>query len=508
MAYIPGDRIGEYIHSKYENYLSFGLAHSSRQKAVQKNDLTSFLDAARNHAKAALSSAKDAQFISSLEQQIAYIMRPDKTNGIGNYEDLRRAVIAHMQQFVSSLNENDIDWNTLSLKPSATKKLQNISKSELTAVLGDEALSASTLRSSTLGKSGQTYTASFWRQVKNLNAAIKILSTKISNQPKINDLTKALSSISQQAIALGWSKSGLQVSNEGLTAQLRTLARDVIKSASLAQFEGELGEAIVAEASNSINGVIKDGYEDIVGKVVGSLPGKNIYVEKSFMKGLDVGSIIGAQGFKRGVNSTGDIIWSTSSNVKGKIDVMIEVDEKEINANVKNYRLDSTNPYNIKMVSGTNMLYLFQNQARFLNHYLNQTASTTPLGITMQANQIMKQMLLLSSFTGGGARTDITSGKNANVFVINNKSTGTVKVVPIYKLFNMIVNANNRLNGIDINLPDGKQWNNTYVRANDYSPSAISAAAKQRITTLLQAVRNYKINVSINSSYIKSLLFI
>jgi hypothetical protein len=81
-----------------------------------------------------------------------------------------------MQQFVANLNEDDIDWNTLSLKPSATKKLQKISKEELANILGDDALSISTLRSSSLGKSGQTYTAAFWRQIKNLNAAINVLS--------------------------------------------------------------------------------------------------------------------------------------------------------------------------------------------------------------------------------------------------------------------------------------------------------------------------------------------
>jgi hypothetical protein len=26
MAYVPGDKIGEYIHYKYENYMRYGLA--------------------------------------------------------------------------------------------------------------------------------------------------------------------------------------------------------------------------------------------------------------------------------------------------------------------------------------------------------------------------------------------------------------------------------------------------------------------------------------------------
>lgn len=511
MAYVPGDKIGEYIHSKYENYLSFGLARNfgtSHIRVNNKGDLTSFVNEARQRSYAMFASNKDAQFAKSLEDQISYIMKPDNITGVGDYNDLRQAVFKHMQQFVTTLNEDDIDWSTLSLKPSATKKLQNISKEELTSILGDDALSASTLRSSSLGKSGQTYMASFWRQIKNINAAINILSKKISNQAKIGELEQALASISKQAVSLGWEKSGLQLSDQSLIKDLRKLAREVIKSASLAQFEGELSEAVVAQASNSLSGVFQDGYKDILGAVVGSIKGKNIYIEKSFMKNLDVGAIVGQKGFQKGMNSTGEVIWQTKSDVKGKIDVSIETNEKEINANIKNYRLDSTKPYDIKMVSGTNMLYLFQNQARFLNHYLNQTASTSPLGITMQANQIMKQMLLLSSFTGGGARTDITSGKQANVFVINNKSTGTIKVIPIYKLFDMIVRNNKKLNGIDISLKDGQQWNNTYINAIDYSASATSAAAAQRITTLLQAVRKHKIDVVIKSSYIKQLLVI
>jgi hypothetical protein len=43
------------------------------------------------------------------------------------------------------------------------------------------------------------------------------------------------------------------------------------------------------------------------------------------------------------------------------VDVAITINDDEINANIKNYRMDSTRPYDIKLVSGTNMLYLFQN---------------------------------------------------------------------------------------------------------------------------------------------------
>jgi hypothetical protein len=75
------------------------------------------------------------------------------------------------------------------------------------------------------------------------------------------------------------------------------LAREIIKSASLAQFEGELGEAVVAQASSGLAGAIEDGYKNIVGAVVGSIKGKNVYAEKSFMNGLNVGQIIGQRGF-------------------------------------------------------------------------------------------------------------------------------------------------------------------------------------------------------------------
>lgn len=513
MPYISGDKIGEYIHSKYENYQSFGLARNfgtSHTAASQRGNLTTFVNEARARAKGTIMKESNQNFIHDLEKQMAYIMNPGKTSGVGNYNELREIIVSHMQQFASSLNIDDIDWETLTLKNSAIEKLQKVSSKELEEALGDKSLSTNTLRTSRLGKGDAMYIRSFWKQVQNLNAAIKVLSKKNGQQPSLTSLSVSLSDISKKAVQLGLNKKSGSITmgddQKSLIQDLRALAKQIIKNAAVSSFEGELAEAVVHQASLSLAGVADKGCEKIISNLIGSnRQGKNIIPDAKFAKGLSGKEILG-KGYQKGALADGSIVWETSGNPQGKVDVAITINDDEINANIKNYRMDSTRPYDIKLVSGTNMLYLFQNQTRFLNHYLNQTASTTPLGITMQANQVMRQMLLLSAFTGGGARSNILTNKSANVFIINDKSTGNIKIVPIYSIFDTIIRSNKQLNGVNINLPKYHQWNNEYVRATEYSISATRVAVNQRITTLLQAVRQYKIDVSIGNSYIKSIL--
>jgi len=99
------------------------------------------------------------------------------------------------------------------------------------------------------------------------------------------------------------------------------------------------------------------------------------------MKGLDVSKIMSGSKYKYKDET---MTWETTNNPQGKVDVRIGLDNTILNASVKNYDFNNLNPainQSINLVTGTNFLYLLSNRARFLNNYLNQTASTSPSGV-------------------------------------------------------------------------------------------------------------------------------
>jgi hypothetical protein len=130
----------------------------------------------------------------------------------------------------------------------------------------------------------------------------------------------------------------------------------------------------------------------------------------------------------------------------------------ESNASIKNYNLENPSEKmqrkGLVLVRDTNMIYALQHNARFLNHYLNQTAAPddpdrAPSRVVFNANKMMQEMLLLLAFSGGGDKADINlSRKHAGIFIINDKSKGSggFKIVSMVDLYKQLLKMKDSFN--------------------------------------------------------------
>lgn len=518
MAYIPGNKIGEYVHYKYENYLRYGLARklSTAPSSVQ-GSLSKYVYEAREQASSIVSSNINRAALLKAQAGLNFLMGKSATNGeesaTQRRELVRRSLTEVLQTKVKSLDVSDIDWSNLTLKHSGIEKIKaaNIDFSKMlteleqlypstpTKDIAKKMLKISTLKNDITGDNADHYVGAFIRRANNLRAAINSLDL---DQTTIENLNTKISALTNGAQIKG--RTTGKFTDATLYTELVNIANEVLVACSIVGIEGFLAEGAAAslgavfakEVGKNAKRLVE---ENIVGPIKKE---KNVFISNSFMSGINIDTVMTDSHYKK----AGDgITWELTSGVEGKIDAVVNLDDSQLKASVKNYNLSGGNPHikGVTLVSGSSMLFLLSNQIRFLNHYLNQTVDTAPSNVVVNANKEMKLMLLLLSFIGGGMRKGANGQiyqNRADTFIINDKSKpGSIRVVSIYELYEKIIQSNNP--EISITLDDTHTWKNTKI-GNNPDP----ALANQRISNILAQVHKKKITASIGFNTMNSAL--
>lgn len=488
---VYGNKYGEYIHFKYANYCRSGLARRG-EAAPQLGGLSKYVNDIKKEIQANISSQSMQAKLLQLEQFINYIRKPSADDGQLSKQEadqLRQSIYEYMKSMYESLSFEDIDWEHFTIKPTAVNKLtKNFDYSKL-----DLKLTIGTLRNS----KANTYKKALYTQFLDTQKAIEQLTSL--DQTSLDKIIALETRIKNQFNTIGIS-GRLKDTDGSFVKDIVKLRKEVFKVEAISQIEGDLMEAVAGQALGLITSQAQNSLNNLV---TGSIKGKNIFYEKNFAKGLDIDKILG-KGYQKSIEGN---TWETKGNPKGKLDIYGQLDDTSIGANIKNYAFNNNNPHmkGISLVKDTNILYLLQSQISFVNHYLNQTVNSTdedgkkfgpPSNIITHANSIMKEMLLLLAFAGGGYRTDITSGQKASIFIINDKTTGKVRLVSISSLFSAIVRNSKLLKQIDITLDKNQTWENRWLKE----------SAQARITNLLAQVRAKPISVTVSSKTMEQAL--
>ena len=504
MAYISGNKIGEYVHWRYANYMRYGLSRKLSNQSSSQGALTKFVYEARQEAIGQLRRINHQTRLKELEEKMQYIMgkRTFKNEIVdaSTIATIQKTLLENITKIATNLTVEDIDWTTLSLTASGKEKIKagNIDMNKLIEEIEKISPNGRVLKLTTLKnrlKSGNHNIADFRQRINNTLAVIQSIGLGQQEEQK---LIQKVSAIEAQ---LGGKTSG-RFTNTSLIDELTTLARETIAAYSVSQFEGEIAEQFVALAGSTMAAI----GQKAMSEVVGGLAEKNIIKSNDFMKGLNPESILG-KGYRKSSNG---LYWETINDVQGKVDVNLTIDENIIGASIKNYDLSSTNPKlkGVKLVSNTNLLYLFANKAKFLNHYLNQTVDTAPVSVIQEANEMMKLMILLSAFAGGGQR--LGSGgiytNRADIFVINDKSQKYgIKVFSISELFETIIQSPNLYGGIQTSIKSNQRWSNKFYTEDGSGIQILnSAMANKRIEQVLAQVHSQKISASIGLSHMQN----
>lgn len=517
MAYVPGDKIGEYIHYKYENYMRYGLARKLSLQSQPQQSLTKYIWEARQEASAFLAQKKVRQSLKKMELALNYLT--GKYHGTGKFSPeylnlVRQYMVDSLQSEIKGLSVADINWETMTLSSSGRDKIKgtNIDYDKMLSIIQQktagskkrEMLKLSTLKKQLVADKSGHNIQSFLRRVRNVSALVSSIGL---GQQEEEELQRKIKNIVDKLELPANGKQSGRFQDSSLYEDLIKIVEEVIISYSIAGFEGLLSEYAVSTVGAIFAQQVGKTTKDLIEKgVVGSIKEKNIFIENSFMKGIDLNTVMGNSHYTKSNNG---ITWELKgTGVDGKIDSSIVLNETVLKNSVKSYDLQGGNPKikGVSLVSGTNILFLLSNKARFLNHYLNQSVNTAPQSIIQQANEHMKLMILLLAFTGGGYRQNQQGEiyKNrADVFVINDKSKKHgMKVFSIYELYEKIILTPSLYSGIEINLDKNHAWNNEFCYVDETGVSKeikilSSAKANQRISNILAQVNNKKIKASI-----------
>lgn len=506
-----GDKVGNYIHLHYKNYLRYGLAPRGNTDAGGQGNrysITKYVDQLKQEIKAMNFSQVD---VKEFEQILNTIFSKRNLEYSKEAQDIQQEVIEYLQTIVHNITVDDIDWETFTVKPRAAKKLsKNVD-------LSKASLSASTLTGSQRGKGNKVRLSALTKQFQE----IARLASTIENQTTFSKLKKdfkAINAVYQQIkaqnikmidsqdlknlavlqVGVGKNKRSLN-----LIESLNYLGREVIKSEHLSAFEGTMAEVIIASIYKQVAGISEATIADLLGDLDKST---NVIDPSNFSSKLNFSNIL-SDSWKYN-DKTGQ--WVLTTPAKGKIDIYGSVNSlDEAGMSVKSYNLNTNSKIkDIKLVSETNLFYLLQNRAQFFNHYLNQTVASKdgnnnsvgpPSAIIKNANETLKRMLILLSFVGGGLRTSVRQNEIfAKIFIVNDKATGAKKILDIGELARKIVSTSNFLSQFQV---DGIDNDTTWL--NKYIPNATNDTS-QRINNLLALTHQQKISVSMKKSAITS----
>lgn len=507
-----GSYIGDYVHYRFKNYRSYGIG--TKDKPQKANANTIFQQHKQQIQQIALSQAKAINTV-ALEKQLNryYDINKDLQTGIINKDtqilkELQNQLQAQLMQKYGNIK---IDWNTLSASMAdfsfgqavvqANQQLEqnmNRYKNNLLKVSGDGSVNA--------------------KSVRNRIMALRELQNTLllqGNVQEANALGNKLDQIRNQYNSIVGSLGGNRINvskNLGLITELNEIFTQW-KRKNSTKLMGDLAEMLVLTLGDVMKCVGTSAVAGVVSKLLNDIT-KN-QGTNTFSKGLAIN--LYAPGVRTGQwTETQNGVTSRKSVVindpktglrisvepgghgsrQGKVDVRLSFADG-VNASVKNYSSKSKfADKGIKIHSGSSLLFFAQQYPEFLNHYMNIMAAhpdenASGAEITT-AKEAMKMTILLHSLKGGFITS--TGIMNTNdVLIVNDNSTGRMRVFHMHKIINNIAN---NLDMLMLNPDLENNLMNDYVEVKGMGNSMFGANV--RIEKILAQLHSAKVNASIS----------
>ena len=275
-----------------------------------------------------------------------------------------------------------------------------------------------------------------------------------------------------------------------------------------ATLHGEYAEAVIVATNYLANAKALQGAGDILSGLSDALR-KGVKGHDSSAKGLlsanfdsdfvDLKQVVANTVYdsKKTVDSEGNIF--STRITPDKVDIEITIGNMKVPASVKNYNMGNPTT-DIHLLSGRSVLALVQEYGDFVNHYLNVAAEhedrEPSKDLLDSASEAMKLTIFLKALAGGVAgRTKagaIGSSQEADLFIINDNSTGRFRVYLIDEILDAV---QRRVNLLKTGTLDSvNKLSNEYVGSlNDLN----MRDAKVRISNLLAQLHQMELQVSI-----------
>ena len=276
-------------------------------------------------------------------------------------------------------------------------------------------------------------------------------------------------------------------------------------------------------ANENIEKIVNDLIKNSISKNVGRM-GSAVEVDLNLFDN-GIGNFLELPSYTRSGNT---LSFQSGKTVQDKTDVIFSfgLNKPIYNISAKNVNLDPNIPkkfrHNIHLVSDSSLLYMLQYANPTLaNHFLNiavkqqneikdsprKKEKNTPKGTKTTAittdfiNTVHKELemfLIFEAFSG-----NIGTRRAASIFLVNDNSTGKVKVFNIENIMQNLYNyKNDNLKLFQVKLKNGGEISSLQ---NTLDNQFCASGPKERIAKILQQVHQQKISVSFDPNYLNKI---
>lgn len=500
--------IGNYIHYNYKNYLKYGLSKKDENERITESSVMELFQKQRKNMLNQVKEREEEKRINTkeLEKQLNYYYKAQQQQDYGNIseedlKDMHKAVELYLGKKLEGIK---IDYDTLS----TSSKTKNFNQDILQLKGAYEKSLEEELKSyskNSLNSNGQQINKKTIE--RRMNTLLKLREELEKDKNTSDVLIKKMKALEQE-----WKYIQELLNSHKVMSKNRILLRKENSRANnfihdldecissflkgTSTMHGEYAEAIISATNYVLNANAKKGVDNILSHL-----SKNVIGDKTSKKGLksdffdsefvDLQQI--AIDSKKQFTDKYDNVWTVNAT-QDKVDVIVDIEGISIPTSVKNYDMSNQFFTDIHLLSGRSIIKLVQEYEIFTNHYLNIMAQhpdeEASNQLRFEAQQTMKATVLSKALIGGIINETGVSNK-ADLFIINDNSTGQFKVYLMSSILNTVFNNFSLLKTGD--LDNFVAFDNAYV----------NSSAKARITNLISQLHRMELKVSIDKQVFK-----
>lgn len=552
------DKIGDYIHWKYTNYLKYGTGTREHPKEIslKSTALQQQRDLVLSQSKL-IKNLNKQTVKDTLEAQLNFFY--NTRNGIGkslvkdiSNQDLHNSIIKAIQDRFGDLvhvDENlkaSISDTTMNQKYG--KLVEGGKNNNAVVIYNRIAYIKKYVDAFVSNKKNLTYNqksiqSGFNKLINEMDNTFKLIITTIDEylgegkkrgfDPNLitaielekeeieNHGKKYIRTSLKGTKKITIEENYIKVLNETIKA---------VNRASAAYYTGLAAEMYVALVSkmgnykvkDEVNKLLNDFTDGLIDKQLG-LVGQNVTYSAMNKSSF---AVTGHKNNESYFTSFGGQDSIELKATQDKVDVIITLEDgKMLNASVKNYNL-SDPLRNITLLSGTNMMKYLSLYQTFVNHYLNITAQATkepnyrlnrsfremiPGELIVEANKTLLLTLVLKALAGGVEKLsmDKSSFKQndmAEIFIVNDNSTGNFKVFFVEDIMMKITsNYQKILDYVEIDNFSEKYRPDMYWVAKNKQRAKNYSDAYSRINALLAQFKSQHLHISLSQSFLNTI---
>lgn len=487
--------IGNYVHLKYQNYKKYGISQNKEQNFTPSEVMYAYQ---KQYVKDNINSRSllTIEEKDKIKKAIQLIMRPSSGD--------REAKVAADKVWKETVEY----WND-----------------EFDNVTGDVVREFANVKDPgeipvKMSKIQTKYTGADKRKVRNINLgtittrANKIVNA-INSMPDtfkdkkelvekldmiFNELADLSNLTNEELKAEGFehteqAKQGYKYfANSKIKSVVDELNKIIGRSAGTSSLQkGTLFEDIIAAAFGMIGGKAESETKKIIKETVkgGTDFATAVEIDTNlFDSNIDWDSFLDkSSGFKK----IGDNIYASTIKTQNKIDVEVTFNDNILGVSAKNVNLASG--FDVHLVTGASLLAMLSTlDSKYVNHYFNIMAEhsdiTSDYSAIKAASDSMKTILFILGLKGYKAKA-----QQANIFIVNDNSTGEVYIIDMNELIQSYWHAIDLIGSVTAN---GQDIKNLIFR-NEFNNSGYPG----RITKLIADAHTKKISVALKPSIIK-----